>query len=45
MNPGVLKAIAEKKTLDDRIKADLNKTITEFKQRFLAERQPVAATA
>jgi F-type H+/Na+-transporting ATPase subunit alpha len=45
MNPGVLKAIAEKKTLDDQIKADLNKTITEFKQRFLAERQPVAATA
>jgi len=46
MNPGVLKAIAEKKTLDDQIKAELSKTIKEFKQRFVAERQqPVGATA
>jgi F-type H+/Na+-transporting ATPase subunit alpha len=45
MNPAVLKAIAEKKTIDDRLKADLNKTITEFKQRFVAERQTVGAVA
>jgi len=46
MNPGALKAIAEKKTLDDQIKAELSKTIKEFKQRFVAERQqPVGATA
>jgi F-type H+-transporting ATPase subunit alpha len=46
MNPGALKAISEKKILDDQIKSDLSRTITEFKQRFVAERQPVgAATA
>jgi len=46
MNPAALKAIAEKKTLDDQIKAELSKTIKEFKQRFVAERQqPLGATA
>jgi F-type H+/Na+-transporting ATPase subunit alpha len=45
MNPAVLKAIAEKKTIDDRLKADLNKTLTEFKQRFVAERQTAGAAA
>ena len=44
MNPGVLKAIAEKKILDDALKADLNKVIGEYKQKFVAEHQ-VAATA
>ena len=43
MNPAVLKAIAEKKTIDDQLKADLSKTIKEFKQRFVAERQAVGA--
>ena len=43
MNPGVLKAIAEKKVLDDGIKADLTKLIKECKEKFLAERQAVAA--
>ncbi len=45
VNPGVLKAIMEKKTLDDALKADINKVLTEFKQRFVAERQAVAAKA
>src|SRR5437588_1780563 len=44
MNPGVLQAIAEKKILDDALKADLNKVIGEYKQKFVAEHQ-VAATA
>ncbi|HEV2113270.1 MAG TPA: F0F1 ATP synthase subunit alpha [Terriglobales bacterium] len=43
MNPGVLKAIAEKKVLDDGIKADLTKLIKDCKEKFLAERQAVAA--
>jgi F-type H+-transporting ATPase subunit alpha len=43
MNPGVLKAIAEKKVLDDNIKADLTKLIKECKEKFAADRQAVAA--
>jgi F-type H+-transporting ATPase subunit alpha len=43
MNPAVLKAIAEKKTIDDQLKADVSKTIKEFKQRFVAERQAAGA--
>src|SRR6185436_3415611 len=45
VNPGILKTIMEKKTLDDALKADINKVLTEFKQRFVAERQAVAAKA
>ncbi|MEO6119757.1 MAG: F0F1 ATP synthase subunit alpha [Terriglobales bacterium] len=45
VNPGVLAAIMEKKTLDDALKADITKVLTEFKQRFVAERQAVAAKA
>src|ERR1039457_1239967 len=41
-NPGVLKSIEDKKILDDDIRADLNKTIKEFKERFASERQAVA---
>ncbi len=44
MNPGLLKAIEDKKVLDDAIKADLNKTIKEAKERFVAE-HTAAATA
>jgi F-type H+-transporting ATPase subunit alpha len=43
MNPGLLKAIEEKKVLDDAIKADLKKTISEAKERFAAEHAAVAS--
>ncbi len=43
MNPKLLDAIMQKKTLDDALKADMNKTLTEFKQRFVSERQPAVA--
>jgi F-type H+-transporting ATPase subunit alpha len=42
-NPGVLRAIMEKKILDDALKADMKKLISEFKQQFVAARQEVAA--
>ncbi|MBI2683370.1 MAG: F0F1 ATP synthase subunit alpha [Acidobacteriales bacterium] len=43
MNPGLLQSIMEKKVLDDALKAEMSKVLTEFKQRFVAERQAVAA--
>ncbi|HUK86844.1 MAG TPA: F0F1 ATP synthase subunit alpha [Terriglobales bacterium] len=43
MNPGLLKAIMEKKTLDDALKADVHKLVEEAKQRFVAERRAAAA--
>ncbi len=45
MNPGLLKAIDEKKVLDDQLKTDLSRIIGEFKERFLSERQMAAAKA
>ena len=42
MGPAVLKSIMEKKTLDDALKAEVQKLVTEAKQRFLAERQAAA---
>jgi F-type H+-transporting ATPase subunit alpha len=42
MNPKLLEAIMQKKTIDDAIKADIEKMLKEFKQRFVAERQSVA---
>jgi F-type H+-transporting ATPase subunit alpha len=44
LNPGLLKAIEEKKTLDDQLKADMVKVITELKEKFVGDRQ-MAATA
>ena len=44
-NPGLLKAIAEKKVLDDALKAEMQKTLQDFKGRFVAERQGSAAKA
>ena len=41
-NPGVLKAIEEKKILDDDLRAALTRVIKEFKERFASERQAVA---
>src|SRR3954465_8304371 len=47
MNPKLLDAIMQKKTIDDALKAEIEKTLKEFKQRFVAERQSekVAARA
>jgi F-type H+-transporting ATPase subunit alpha len=42
MNPGLLKAIMEKKTLDDALKAELHRLVEECKQRFVSERQAAA---
>jgi F-type H+-transporting ATPase subunit alpha len=39
MNPKLLDSIMQKKTIDDAIKADIEKTLKEFKQRFVSERQ------
>ena len=41
-NPGVLRAIEEKKILDDDIRADMTRTIKEYKERFVAERVAAA---
>ncbi len=41
-NPGVLRAIDEKKVLDDDLRADMTKTIKEYKDRFAAERAAAA---
>jgi F-type H+-transporting ATPase subunit alpha len=45
VNPGLLKAIMEKKVLDDGLKADMQKTLQSFKERFVAERQSAAVKA
>src|SRR5712671_3583786 len=39
MNPKLLDSIMQKKTIDDSMKAEIEKTLKEFKQRFVAERQ------
>jgi F-type H+-transporting ATPase subunit alpha len=41
-NPGLLRTIMEKKTLDDNLKAQMTKTIKECKETFVAEKQAVA---
>jgi F-type H+-transporting ATPase subunit alpha len=41
-NPGLLRTIMEKKTLDDNLKAQMTKTIKECKETFVAERQALA---
>jgi len=43
MNPGLLKEIMDKKVLDDQLKDTMKKLLTEFKQRFVSERQAAAA--
>ena len=43
MNPKLLDSIMEKKTIDDAMKAEIEKTLKEFKQRFVAERQTAGA--
>src|SRR4051812_16708245 len=44
-NPKLLSTIMEKKTLDDALKGEIQKTLTEFKQQFLSTRQVPAAGA
>jgi len=43
MNPGLLDEIMKKKILDDSLRAAMKKLIGEFKERFAAERKPLAA--
>jgi len=43
INPKLEKSIEEKKTLDDAIKADLKKTLDDFKKTFVSSRQAVGA--
>src|SRR6478736_459919 len=45
MNPKLLDTIMQKKTIDDAIKAEIEKTLKEFKQRFVSERQSEKAAA
>src|SRR4051794_5311713 len=45
INPNLAKSIEEKKTLDDTIKADLKKTLDDFKKTFVSSRQAVGAKA
>jgi F-type H+/Na+-transporting ATPase subunit alpha len=45
MNPKLLDAIMQKKTIDDAMKTDIEKMLKEFKQRFVAERQSAGAGA
>ncbi len=42
MNPGLLKAIEEKKVLDDDLKSQMSKLVKEAKERFVSERQMAA---
>jgi F-type H+-transporting ATPase subunit alpha len=39
MSPALLRTIAEKKTLDDALKAEMSKVVAEFKERFGIEQQ------
>ena len=41
-NPGVLKAIEDKKILDDDLRASMTKVIKEYKERFVSDHQAVA---
>jgi F-type H+-transporting ATPase subunit alpha len=45
MSPQLLDSIMKKKTIDDALKAEMEKVLKEFKQRFMAERQSAAARA
>ena len=45
MNPKLLSTIMEKKTIDDALKADIVKTLTDFKQSFVSARQVAASRA
>ncbi len=42
MYPTILKSIAEKKTLDDALKAEMEKVVGDFRDRFVSDRQTAA---
>jgi F-type H+-transporting ATPase subunit alpha len=44
-HPGLLRSIEDKKILDDDLRADLTKTIKEYKDRFASERQAAVAVS
>jgi F-type H+-transporting ATPase subunit alpha len=44
-NPKLLQTIMDKKTIDDALKADITKTLTEFKQQFVSQHQLAGAKA
>jgi F-type H+/Na+-transporting ATPase subunit alpha len=44
-NPGLLRSIMEKKTLDDALKAEMTKLLKDFKEQFVADHQPAKAAA
>jgi F-type H+-transporting ATPase subunit alpha len=43
-HPALLQTIREKKAMDDALKAEVNTVLKEFKDRFVAEHAPAAAT-
>jgi F-type H+/Na+-transporting ATPase subunit alpha len=45
MNAKLLDTIMQKKTIDDGLKSEIQKTLKEFKERFVSERQPAEAGA
>ncbi len=45
MYPTILKSINEKKTLDDSLKAEMEKVVGDFRDRFVSERQASAVKA
>jgi F-type H+-transporting ATPase subunit alpha len=45
MYPTILKSILEKKTLDDALRAEMEKVVGDFRDRFVSERQAAAKTA
>ena len=44
-NPGLLQQIMDKKQLDDKLKAEMDRILKELKERFVSERQAVGAKA
>jgi len=42
MNPKLLETIMNKKIIDDGVKADIERTLKEFKERFVSERELIA---
>ena len=42
-NPGLLRAIMEKKVLDDGLKSEMNKVIKQAKETFVADRKAAVA--
>src|SRR5215813_1251401 len=45
VNPGLLQQIMDKKQLDDKLKAEVDRILKEHKERFVSERQAVGAKA